>query len=158
MNMGDQQGVIVVTGASRGVGRAVVASLVKEHGRTVLAIARDAQALQEVSDECRSGPGSVEALPLDLAAPGAMDAVKSAVSGRRVVALINNAGLLIKRPAGEWTNEDLERIFPYERLLNDAFQLVQGLAPFFDPSKGDPFFSPGHVVNIGQHGGTFKAA
>ena len=60
MNVKAWEGIIVVTGASRGVGRAVVGSLVKDHARTVLALARDERALREVEKECGQGPGAVE--------------------------------------------------------------------------------------------------
>ncbi|MDB4977128.1 MAG: 3-oxoacyl-[acyl-carrier protein] reductase [Myxococcaceae bacterium] len=56
-----------VTGASRGIGRAVVELLVSR-GRTVVACARDAAALQQLE---RAHPGRVHGLPVDLTVRGA---------------------------------------------------------------------------------------
>lgn len=137
--------IIVVTGASRGVGRAVVTSLVKEHDRSVLAVARDASALQELERECKTATGILEILPVDLTVPPSIEAVRQAAAGRRVAALVNNAGLLIKRPADQWASDDLQRIFSTNVFA--PLLLIQALASHL---MGDP---PGHVVNIGSMGG-----
>jgi NAD(P)-dependent dehydrogenase (short-subunit alcohol dehydrogenase family) len=119
--------------------------LVKEHARSVLALARDERALREVEKECAQGPGAVELLPADLTSSTAIEVVKRAVAGRRVAALVNNAGLLIKRAVGQWTEEDLEHIFRTNVFA--PLLLIQALAPHL---KGVP---PGHVLNIGSMGG-----
>lgn len=136
---------VVVTGASRGVGREAVRALAGTHGLNVLAIARDEAALRSLQLACAGSPGRVEALALDLATDGAVDRVMQQVGERRVRGLLNNAGLLRKRAFGAWTPEDLRTLF----LVNASvpFLLAQALA---DRLSGDP---PGHVVNIGSMGG-----
>lgn len=136
---------VVVTGASRGVGREAVRALAGTHGLNVLAIARDEAALRSLQQACAGSPGRVEALALDLATDGAVDRVVQQVGERRVRGLLNNAGLLRKRAFGTWTLEDLRSLF----LVNASvpFLLAQALA---DRLSGDP---PGHVVNIGSMGG-----
>lgn len=137
--------IIIVTGASRGVGRAVVTSFVNDHGRSVLAIARDAYALQELERECETAPGDLQILAVDLTVPSSIEAVRKATAGRRVAALVNNAGLLIKRSADQWASDDLQRIFSTNVFA--PLMLIQALA---SQLKGDP---AGHVVNIGSMGG-----
>lgn len=136
---------VVVTGASRGVGREAVRALAGTHGLNVLAIARDEVALRSLQQACAGSPGRVEALALDLATDGAVDRVVQQVGERRVRGLLNNAGLLRKRAFGTWTLDDLRSLF----LVNASvpFLLAQALA---DRLSGDP---PGHVVNIGSMGG-----
>jgi NAD(P)-dependent dehydrogenase (short-subunit alcohol dehydrogenase family) len=136
---------VVVTGASTGVGRAVALSLARNHGCTVIAVARDAAKLEELKREVPAGAGAVRPLPLDLGATGAIEAVVQAVGAARLHGLVNNAGLLIKREWGHWTAEDLQRLFR----LNAAVPLLltQALTPALG---GDPL---GHVVNIGSMGG-----
>lgn len=143
--MSSSEGMIVVTGASRGVGEAVVKELVIEHGRNVLAIARDARALQALAEACASGPGTVETLVMDLGAAEAPQQVAARVGGRRLAALVNNAGLLITRPFGQWTLADAQQL--YQMNATVPLLLTQALAAELD---GDP---PGHVVNIGSMGG-----
>lgn len=141
---------VVVTGASRGVGREAVRALVERHRIDVLAVARDAEALQGLQQQCANGPAHVEILALDLAGDRAVPRVVRQVGGRRLLGLLNNAGLLRKRNFGEWTLQDLHDLF----LVNahQPFLLAQALV---DRLAGTP---PGHVVNIGSMGGVQGSA
>ena len=136
---------IIVTGASSGVGRAIAKALAATHGCTVVAVARNAEQLHQLAKEVAGAVGSVQPLPLDLAADGAIEAVLKAVQGPRLHGLVNCAGLLIKQPFGDWTHSDVRRLFH----LNAAvpLMLTQALAPQLG---GDPL---GHVVNLGSMGG-----
>lgn len=136
---------VVVTGASRGVGRATAKALVELHGCTVVAISRDAGGLASLKAECGDSAGALEALQVDLASANGIEAVKRHLAGKRLHGLVNNAGLLIKREWGEWTADDLQRLF----VLNASVPLLlsQALTSLLE---GDP---PGHIVNIGSMGG-----
>jgi 2-dehydro-3-deoxy-L-rhamnonate dehydrogenase (NAD+) len=85
----------VVTGASRGLGRAIAVRFV-EAGADVLLTARDAAALEEAAHEARgAGPGRVVALAGDASDPTAAAAAvaraESELGG--VTVLVNNAGV-----------------------------------------------------------------
>lgn len=133
----------IVTGASQGIGRATVRALVVEHGRHVLAVARNGRALIDLAGEI--GSDRLETLALDLAAPDATEQLRRIVVGRRVAGMVHNAGLLIRRPFGEWTSDDASRLFHVNATV--PFLLTQALAAQLD---GDP---PGHVVMISSMGG-----
>lgn len=135
---------IIVTGAAKGVGRSIALALAVDHGCDVLAISRDAEALLRLRDE-PSGQGRIAVLACDLAQPDAAQQVAGATSGRRVHGLVNNAGLLLKRPFGSWSVEDLQRLYTVNVIA--AVRLVQALAPAL---VGEP---KGHVVNISSMGG-----
>ncbi len=137
--------IIIVTGASRGVGRATAMALVRDHGRNVLALARDRNALLSLAQEAQGAQGTLETLELDLSASGADRVVGDAVGARRVRGLVNNAGLLLKRDLGHWSAEDMLRL--YHVNVVSPLLLVQRLT---DRLAGDP---PGHVVNISSMGG-----
>ncbi len=136
---------MVVTGASRGVGREAVLALVNVHAVNVLAVARDQAALDSLQRQCAGARANVETLVLDLAALDAVDNVQRQVGKRRVLGLLNNAGLLRKRGFGMWTLDDLQALFQVNASV--PFLLVQALV---ERLSGDP---PGHVVNIGSMGG-----
>src|SRR5262245_33853628 len=69
MDLGLQGKVAVVTGASRGIGRAIARGLAAEGCRVVIG-ARGATALQGVVDEVTAAGGMALAVPGDLTAPG----------------------------------------------------------------------------------------
>jgi short-subunit dehydrogenase len=137
-----EDGMVIVTGASRGVGRETVLALCRAHQVPVMAIARDEDALDRLMEE---GEGRVEGLVLDIAAPGAAEQVKRKVAGRRVRGLIHNAGLLHHRPMGQHKRADLEQLYAVNVLA--PLELSQALVPEL---AGDP---PGHIVHIGSMGG-----
>src|SRR4051794_16388982 len=85
---------IIITGASRGIGRAVALALARQGARVAL-VARDTGALREVAQECKKAGGEGIAIARDLSDANAPQAiVREAVSALGGVdALINNAGL-----------------------------------------------------------------
>jgi NAD(P)-dependent dehydrogenase (short-subunit alcohol dehydrogenase family) len=85
--------VAVVTGASRGIGRAIAAALAQTGHRLVL-VARDAERLAAVAHELAGAGAHAVACPADLRAPSAVDEVLAAAErafGPPQV-IVNNAG------------------------------------------------------------------
>jgi NAD(P)-dependent dehydrogenase (short-subunit alcohol dehydrogenase family) len=88
--------VAVVTGASRGIGRAAALGLA-EQGVHVVAVARTVGGLEELDDEIKStGSGAATLVPLDLKDYAAIDRLGAAIFERwgRLDMLFGNAGLL----------------------------------------------------------------
>ena len=88
--------VAVVTGASRGIGRAAALGLA-EKGVHVVAVARTVGGLEELDDEIKAkGGGAATLVPLDLKDYAAIDRLGAAVFERwgRLDMLFANAGLL----------------------------------------------------------------
>jgi NAD(P)-dependent dehydrogenase (short-subunit alcohol dehydrogenase family) len=95
----DEPRIALVTGASRGVGRAAALALAKS-GAHVVALARTQGALEELDDEIRTlRPGEPEAttlVPMDLRDFAAIDRLGEALYRRwgRLDVLVGNAGVL----------------------------------------------------------------
>ncbi|MBH0239904.1 SDR family NAD(P)-dependent oxidoreductase [Methylobrevis albus] len=87
--------IAVVTGASRGIGRAVAIALAKA-GHHIVALARTQGALDELDDEIRALGGSATLVPLDLTDGPAIDRLGLSLYERygRVDVLVGNAGVL----------------------------------------------------------------
>lgn len=136
---------VVVTGASRGVGRETAKALVMAHGCTVIGVARNASALAKLQAECAAGPGTLEIVAADLASAHGRAELQASTAGRRVHGLVNNAGLLIKREFGQWTEDDAGQLFAINSTI--PLLLAQALAAQLE---GDP---PGHVLNLSSMGG-----
>ncbi|RVU15985.1 SDR family NAD(P)-dependent oxidoreductase [Methylobacterium oryzihabitans] len=87
--------IAVVTGASRGIGRAAALALAAA-GAHVVALARTQGALEELDDEIRGAGGSATLVPLDLRDFDAIDRLGAALHERwgRLDVLVGNAGVL----------------------------------------------------------------
>lgn len=88
--------IAVVTGGSRGIGRGICLALC-ERGATVVACARNEQALQELADDARKREvaGSIVPRKLDVSDRGAVDRLVESVADtyERIDILVNNAGI-----------------------------------------------------------------
>jgi 3-oxoacyl-[acyl-carrier protein] reductase len=94
--MGSLSGkVIIVTGASRGIGAAAAVALARE-GATVMLVARDGRLAADVAQSIIASGGRATASACDVSDYTAVEAMVSETAGRfgRVDALINNAGVI----------------------------------------------------------------
>ncbi|MCZ4500290.1 MAG: 2-deoxy-D-gluconate 3-dehydrogenase [Marmoricola sp.] len=108
--------VVLVTGASRGLGAAMALALARE-GAQVVAVARSAGSLAEVAAD---GGGRISTLACDMRDDAAVAGLVEEVVARhgRIDGLINNAGIA---PAGKFADQD-------PAIWKDALQ-VNVLAP-----------------------------
>jgi len=139
---------IIITGASRGIGKALVKHFSLD-SHTIMALSRNQQLLDKLVIQClEDNPEArVTTIPYDLIhlRTGSESLIKL-IRGHvnHIDILINNAGFLIKKPFSALTHEDVEASFlvNYEAPL----LLIQALMPLLKVSKR------AHVVNIGTMG------
>jgi len=93
MDLGLKERVALVTGSSRGIGRAVVRLFAREGARVAITYHSDRPRADAVADEIRDAGGDALVVPLDLAAPESIHAAVAAVLERwgRADILVNNA-------------------------------------------------------------------
>jgi len=87
--------VTLVTGASRGIGRAAALEIARRGGQ-VIALARTQGGLEELDDAVAALPGAATLAPLDLRQPDQLEQLAAVVRERwgRLDGLVGNAGLL----------------------------------------------------------------
>lgn len=139
--------VVVVTGASSGIGRALALALADEGAIAVL-VARRADELDEVVAEVVAAGGRATAHPCDITDPESVtSAVKDIVATHdHVDVLVNNAGRSIRRSITRST----DRFHDFERTMAvnyfGAVRLVLELLPHMEARRH------GHVVNVSSIG------
>jgi NAD(P)-dependent dehydrogenase (short-subunit alcohol dehydrogenase family) len=121
--------VALVTGASRGIGRAVALELARLGAHLVLT-ARTQGALEEVDDEIRKAGGEATLLPLDLKNAESLDPLGPTLQQRfgRLDILVHNAGALGKlTPAGHIFPKDFAECVAVN--LTATYRLIRTCAP-----------------------------
>ena len=116
--------VALVTGASRGLGKAIAVALAAE-GASIAAVARSEEALKEMLETIRASGGVAEPFAVDVSDGAAVEAVVEKVSTRfqHVDVLVNNAGvtrdgLLMRMKSEDWDaviNTNLKGAFNFTK-------------------------------------------
>jgi 3-oxoacyl-[acyl-carrier protein] reductase len=125
----------LVTGASRGIGRASALALGAAGAQVLVHYGRGADEAEAVVAAIRKGGGRADAIAADLAmADGPHKLAKLArdIIGERLDILVANAGISKSAPIEETTIADFDRLFAVN--VRAPFFLVQQLLPIL--SKG----------------------
>jgi 3-oxoacyl-[acyl-carrier protein] reductase len=141
MDLGLEGKVCVVTGASRGIGRATARRLCAE-GARVLFVGRDEQALRAASEDCGG-----DWLALDVTDPEAplRTVATCAEQLGGIDVLVNNAGTTYAKGLDELTDADWLGL--YELHVLAAMKLMREAAPRMAARGG------GHIVNVASSAG-----
>ena len=139
---------ILITGASRGIGLELTRRL-SAGGHTVLATCRDpdrAEALRVLATG-----GDIEILPLDVADAASVAALAQTVGGRTIDVLINNAGIIGRKPQST-TEMDFDGLAETLSVNTIApLRVAQALLPAIRRS------SSGRIVTISSKMGSFSS-
>jgi NAD(P)-dependent dehydrogenase (short-subunit alcohol dehydrogenase family) len=140
------QRIAVVTGASRGIGRAVARTLARE-GWRVVCVARSQKALEALDDEIRAdAKGEATLVPLDLRDGAAIDGLGAALLERfgKLDALAGCAGVLGQlTPAHQATPAIMDETLAVNYVANQ--RLLRALHPLLRASDA------GRVVFVTSH-------
>ncbi|MGV0642745.1 SDR family oxidoreductase [Mycolicibacterium sp. XJ2546] len=138
---------VLITGASSGIGRASAVAIA-QRGATVFALARNADALDDLVAEIRAAGGQAHAFTCDVTDSTSVEHTVKDILGRfdHVDYLVNNAGRSIRRSVIAST----DRLHDYERMMAvnyfGAVRMVLALLPHWRERRF------GHVVNVSSAG------
>ena len=137
----------LVTGASRGIGRATASALADAGARVLVHYGRSARDAESLVAGIRSNGGRAEAISADLATPeGVTSLAKEARSivGERLDVLVLNAGISKAATVKDHTVADFDNLFATN--VRGPFFLVQQLLPVL--AEGSSIIA---LSSIGAH-------
>jgi len=133
--------VALVTGASRGIGRAIALAL-GARGATVIVTARSAEAAGKTADEIVTGGGSARPLVLDIANDRSVDAAMADLLREHatIPLLVNNAGITRDNLLMRMKKEDWNEVI--DTNLSGIYRICRSLVPSMVKARY------GRIVNI----------
>jgi NAD(P)-dependent dehydrogenase (short-subunit alcohol dehydrogenase family) len=137
------ESVWIITGASRGIGRAVARALAAK-GRPLLLTATKLAHLEPVCAELAAEGFPVQPLELDLTRPEAIAQLEHALESREVAGLVNNAGVLERGKIDAITDAQIERTMSVNvtGLIKVTREAVRHMRP------------GARIINVGSISGT----
>lgn len=127
--------IALITGASRGLGRAVALAFARE-GAHVILLARNLKGLEQVDDQIKSSGGAATLIPLDLADGKKIDAIGPSLYERfgRLDVLVGNAAIFGGlSPLTHTSSDKWERVFAINVTAN--WRLIRTLDPLLRKSN-----------------------
>ena len=130
----------IITGASRGLGRAAALAL-NGAGANVVLIGRDAKMLEETKSLLQD-PSNSQIIEGDVTSDESREKIISAVKQDfgKIDILINNAGIIHRNPVLEYSDEDWNDVI--ETNLTSVFKWSQSAAKEMSQTGG------GRIINI----------
>ena len=133
--------VAVITGASKGLGKAMAVAL-GAAGASVALVSRDAEELNAVKQAVEKMGGKAQVFPTDVSEADQVRKLEHEVMGafNGVDILINNAGINLRKPLVEFTLEEWRRVL--DTNLTSVFIMCRSFVPYM---KGKGY---GRVINM----------
>jgi 3-oxoacyl-[acyl-carrier protein] reductase len=151
--------VTLVTGGSRGIGRATAEILAHQGAHVVLTYATDASAAESAVEAIRAKGGACEAIRMDVADPGSSERAVTEVAKRlgKLDVLVANAGISIDALLLRLRDEDIDRIFAVN--VRGAIACARGaVKAMLRAKRGRIVFVSSVVGETGNAGQTAYAA
>lgn len=146
--------VVIVTGAGRGIGRAIAEELGSGGAHVVVNYGRSKGPAEDVVSSLTSGGAKAICIQADVSEPAqAARLIEQTVNHfGRVDALINNAGITIDRSMKNLSIDDWNRVI--QNNLNSCFYTVKAALPHFMEQQSGTIVNissfVGHMGNFGQ--------
>jgi 3-oxoacyl-[acyl-carrier protein] reductase len=142
-----QNKTVIVTGGSRGIGRAIAVEFGKEGANVVVNFFKEKEKAEEVAKQIESLGGHTLIYQADVSAEDQVEKMVTATVERfgRVDVLINNAGIVTDKPFSEKTVKDWQEVIAVD--LIGPFICAKAVIPIMQKQKW------GRIINISSTNG-----
>jgi 3-oxoacyl-[acyl-carrier protein] reductase len=147
--------VVLVTGGTRGIGRAVALAFARYGATVVAGYHRDTVAAAQLEADSAQWPGTVQCAQVDVGESAAVDALVAQIAATHgpVTVLVNNAGIFPRNAVTAIADAEWARVIATN--LSGAFYCARAVLPAMIAAKA------GVIVNIasiaGQRGSAYHA-
>ncbi len=141
--------VAIVTGGSRGIGRAIALRFADEGARIVVNYEARAAEAAAVVDAITAGGGEAVAVAADVSSKGDVDRLVAETMDHfgRIDILSNNAGIMVAKGVLETTEEEWDRTIDVN--LKGAYLCSKAVAPIMIGQQG------GTIINMSSNSGLY---
>ncbi len=141
--------VAIVTGASRGIGRAIAERFAAEGATVVVNYVSAAGEAKKVVDRIKQAGGDAVAVRGDVSKSADVKALVAAAVRQygRVDILVNNAGVMVTKAALDATEDDWDRTIDVN--LKGAYLCSKEVAPLMMKQQG------GRIINMSSNSGLY---
>ena len=141
----------LVTGASRGIGRAIILELAREGAKVALNYQSNDAAAKEVADQITKDGGTCLLVKANLADPKQARGMVKRVADQfgHLDILVNNAGITRDKQIGKMTDEEWQEVI--QTNLNGCFYCTSAAIPIMTAQ------SYGRIVNVSSMNGQVGA-
>jgi acetoacetyl-CoA reductase len=149
-----KEAVVVVTGASRGLGRAIAEEVGRGGAKVVVNYSRSKEPAEELAAKISENGGEAIAVQADVSDPEQAQSLidQTMEKFRRIDVLVNNAGINVDRTLRKLSVEDWEKVIQVD--LNSAFYTVHAALPHMMEQGGGKIINMssfvGEAGNVGQ--------
>jgi 3-oxoacyl-[acyl-carrier protein] reductase len=141
--------VAIVTGASRGIGRAIAERFAAEGARVVVNYVSGSSSAEKVVTSIVARGGDAIAVQADVSRRGDVAALITATLDRfgRIDILVNNAGIMVTKGVLETSEDDWDRTLDIN--LKGAYLCSKAVAPIMIRQEG------GTIINMSSNSGLY---
>ena len=131
----------LITGASKGLGKAIALALAEAGARVVLA-SRNLELLNETADAVRKLGGEADVFPTDVSDEAQVRRLEKAVAETvgKVQILVNNAGMNIRKPVTDFTYAEWRQVM--DTNVDGVFLMCRSFVP---QMRGQGY---GRIINL----------
>jgi len=154
----EQKPVVLITGASRGIGRSIALEFGKNDYTVIVNFLKEKEKALSVAETIVKNGGRARVLAADVSEAGAVKTLVSDIEANegRLDVLVNNAGLTKHRSIVKMSDDEWGKVIATD--LSGPFYVIRECAPFMARNKGGAIINMGSILGFRGAFGTANYA